>query len=281
MAPQPENHEAEIRGSDSQYYETLTPDHNNTPQPENRGVEIRGSDSQHYETLSPDYDDTQQPETEMNGMWQWDDSWPDKIAFRFSPDPSNGAAFQDWEALLLVACSDIPCLMREGLYWDSDNVIDDRGFIAENPDVNTRLRQTGTRWHGFRYYYLQDLQQPRRWVATLQVSAVFTQTLFDFDLSQLLWDKISTGVSINQAGLRVYQFCYGQSQLCFNIVYPDIPLEGEWPWPRRDASGQADGTALALTDEEVALALTEEEAALALTEEEAAQRGVKRKRGED
>ncbi|KAH8166143.1 hypothetical protein CIB48_g2102 [Xylaria polymorpha] len=232
------------------------------PQPKNRGEEAEALDPR-CEAPAPDHNNQRQPRPAVSGTWLSDDSRPETIAFRYSPDPSKDAEVQDWEALLLAQCRDVPLLMGEGFYWGSDNVVNEDGFINGSIHTMDQVQRMGTRWTGSRHYYLKDLQQPPRWVAMLQVYAVLTETLHHFDLSQLSWNKITNGTAVDRADVQIYQYYHGKPDDCFNYIYGYIPLEGDWPWPREDAGDQVDGTAVAETETEMI------------------HRGVKRKYGED
>ncbi|KAI1735164.1 hypothetical protein F4680DRAFT_436153 [Xylaria scruposa] len=158
------------------------------------------------------------------------------LSFGFCPDPSDPTPNQDWIALLMVKCRDVPCLMREGFHWDGANVIREEGYI-DRDFTYARLRKDGKRWVGARHYFLKDLQQPSRWVATIKVFALNPGTLNQFDLNQLSrersmqWAKASNNQSSEH---YIYGWDYCSPTMWFNAIYDDMPMEGWWPWPRKN-----------------------------------------------
>ncbi|KAI1749283.1 hypothetical protein F4782DRAFT_513989 [Xylaria castorea] len=46
--------------------------------------------------------------------------------------------------MLFFKCSDVPRHMREGFYWDGDNVINEDGFIDPNMNIaKSKSREIG------------------------------------------------------------------------------------------------------------------------------------------
>ncbi|KAI1179976.1 hypothetical protein F4777DRAFT_574264 [Nemania sp. FL0916] len=98
----------------------------------------------------------------------------------YCPDRSQPHVGQDWTAVMEVRCSDIPSLLRDGFYWDKDNV---RGH---HQAVGTGVRMDGRESVGVRHYYLQG----RRWDAHITFYA-FTQVAFyEFDLYDLVHHRL-------------------------------------------------------------------------------------------
>ncbi|KAI0097467.1 hypothetical protein GGR51DRAFT_578142 [Nemania sp. FL0031] len=177
------------------------------------------------------------------GRWYKENPEPETLKFTFCPNPSQPWFTQDWFATLLVKCGDIPRLMREGFYWDVRNVRHEDGFVREfQPVQSIPTRLDGRGWCGVRYYYLEDSQRPfLRWTASIQVLAIHEITLYNFSLSLLSRERIQLGQacgrtqSIESAGAYlVYQYLCYEPRACFNAIYGNMPLEGYWPWPRRD-----------------------------------------------
>ncbi|KAI3333687.1 hypothetical protein F4824DRAFT_471666 [Ustulina deusta] len=140
--------------------------------------------------------------------------------------------------------------MREGFYWDSGNVIHEDGYINLKPNPSALFRRQGKGWDGIRHYFLKDLQQPQRWIATVELYALHFETLSRFDLSQLSPEKIRLGMAFSQLGDTIYKYSYAQPQYCFNAIYDNMPMEGQWPWPRRDTKDKpTDKKAVALAKE--------------------------------
>ncbi|KAI0104270.1 hypothetical protein GGR51DRAFT_572733 [Nemania sp. FL0031] len=181
----------------------------------------------------------QQPGPATSGQWYWKDKRRQTIKFIYCADPSRDWNTQAWAAYLLVKCSDVPRLMREGFYWDSGNSVHEDGYIGSKIPSNIPLfRRQGEPWAFTRHYFLRDLKHPERWIATIEVYAVHLETLSHFDLSQLSPGTVRLGTAYSELGKDIYQYYYGRPQLCFNAIYDDMPMEGQWPWPRGHAEGK-------------------------------------------
>jgi hypothetical protein len=127
--------------------------------------------------------------------------------------------------------------MREGFYWDTANVIPEEGYVTFDGENPKRVRWYGKKYAGTRHYFLKDLQQPLRWMATIEVLVVDYYALCQFDLSQLCRERIRLGSALSQASPDHYIWKYRYDQVpwgCFNLVYGDMPMEGWWPWPRKE-----------------------------------------------
>ncbi|KAI0196551.1 hypothetical protein EV127DRAFT_494486 [Xylaria flabelliformis] len=155
------------------------------------------------------------------------------MSFGFCPDPSNMSFDQDWIAILLVKCRDVLRLMREGFHWDAANIIREEGYVDQDFTFAWFL-QDRKRWAGTRHYFLKDLQQPPRWVGNIEVFAQNQTTLFKFNLDRLSRESMKWAKANNQSGHQIYQWQYGFPGTWFNTVYDDMPMEGWWPWPKRD-----------------------------------------------
>ncbi|KAH8161644.1 hypothetical protein CIB48_g6606 [Xylaria polymorpha] len=140
----------------------------------------------------PRYGRQQERGPAMSGKWYREDPQHPTIKFIYCLDPSRHWNSQEWSAFLLVKCSDVPCLMRDGFYWDSRNVIHEDGYITARANwtsFDALFQREGEDWGGRRHYFLKDLQQPQRWIATLEVYGLHIETLYRFDLSQLSTPK--------------------------------------------------------------------------------------------
>ncbi|GAP91529.1 hypothetical protein SAMD00023353_3101400 [Rosellinia necatrix] len=173
------------------------------------------------------------------------------ILFGFCQDSSKFYATkrQQWVAIMEVKCFDVPRLMREGFYWDASNVIKEEGYIeygkAEpNADAGACALK--------RWYFLADTNQPRRWIASIAVTSLDIEILSNFDLGQLSRDNVRVAVAWNQNGEVIYgyQAHTPPDQLsstteapmrCFNMIYDTMPMEGLWPWPRKENEDDAKG----------------------------------------
>ncbi|KAI1827297.1 hypothetical protein F4861DRAFT_402774 [Xylaria intraflava] len=203
------------------------------------------SGSKHQQS-TPDCETQRQPGPAMSGHWYQEDAQPETIKFVFCSDPSRKLQNQEWKAMLFVKCSDVPLLMREGFYWSSDNVVSEDGYMRRNKDAQSN----NGRESGVRYYFLRDLQQPQRWTAMIEVFATEYKRLCRFDLSELSQEKMYCALAMSQLGDHIYQYCAGQPQYCYNAIYNDTPLEGQWPWPKMDVKGKGRRRAATVTKEE-------------------------------
>lgn len=188
-------------------------------------------------------------------IFRGDEEWS-KIVFQFVPNPSKPVDFQyqDWVATLEIKCRDVPRLMREGIYWDASNIINEGGYLKWG-DV-TRDASVRGQAHT-RSYCLVDNYLPPRWVASLSVKSLISDIISDFCVDQLSKELIKHGWARSQDGKQIYGY---DAPTCadtptnaaanpgggFNAIYDEMPMEGFWPWPPRedkphaDCDGQAD-----------------------------------------
>ncbi|KAI1741531.1 hypothetical protein F4680DRAFT_464550 [Xylaria scruposa] len=169
------------------------------------------------------------PGPAMSGKFYHEDKRRNSMWMNFYPDPSKDIKKQDWAATLKVKCRDIPRLMRKGFFWDDANIIREEGYVDQDP-----TKSYGKNWSGTRHYFLRDLQQPPRWIATVELFAVNKETLCRFDLNQLSREKMHSARANSQSGHMVYSWEYGFPRMSLNAIYDDRPMEGWWPWPRMD-----------------------------------------------
>ncbi|KAJ8132228.1 hypothetical protein O1611_g1391 [Lasiodiplodia mahajangana] len=165
------------------------------------------------------------------------------VRFKFCSDPSKLYALrcQKWIAFLDVKCDDVPRLMREGFFWDASNAIQKEGFLTvENKSHANDWSGASTRW-----YFLTDTRQDRLWVASLTVRATDLNVLYNFKLSQLSRELVRSVWASNQDGREIYGYqAYTSPDLVnktpespmmgFNVIYDGMPMEGFWPWPRKE-----------------------------------------------
>jgi hypothetical protein len=205
------------------YYEETTED---PPPPYEASAPDRNT-----RQITPNLENQWQPGPARNGRWNYQEIQRVTVRFIFSPNPSLPFPTHDWMAVLYVECRDVPRLMREGFYWDRANVIyeDEHVFTRTDPEVN----QEGQHWCGKRYYYLKDLQQPQRWTATLHVYTLTNLMLYYFDLGQLSKERFQRTFAYSPFGRTIYQYHYSLPRCCYNLIYNNMPIEGQWPWPTR------------------------------------------------
>ncbi|KAI1266505.1 hypothetical protein F5Y18DRAFT_381776 [Xylariaceae sp. FL1019] len=156
---------------------------------------------------------------------------------QFSPDPTNPWAAQDWTARLHCKCADVPQLMRTGFHYDMDNVVREEGFTALH--ANRWVHSPGVPYIATRFYFLKDLEEPRRWTAVIDVHAPVWETVYRFDLSCISRDQIRQAVAFNPVGFSIYRYLRGSPAECYNAIYDDMPLEGWWPWPKKEYDNEA------------------------------------------
>ncbi|KAI0533376.1 hypothetical protein GGR58DRAFT_521618 [Xylaria digitata] len=197
------------------------------------------------ETSPPSYEDTcikpipgtypllQQPGPATSGKSYRENNERCSMWFGFCPDPSDKSLNQEWTAMMMVKYRDVPRLMREGFYWDCANVIREEGFVDKDL-TDARCRQDRKRWATTRHYFLKDLQQPQRWVATIKIFALNPGTLYKFDLNRLSRENVQWATAVNQPRKLIYSWQYDFPGVWFNAVYDDTPMEGWWPWPRKN-----------------------------------------------
>ncbi|KAI0435938.1 hypothetical protein F4803DRAFT_573318 [Xylaria telfairii] len=171
------------------------------------------------------------PAPAVSGQSYLENEQRHSISFGFCPDPTDRTFNQDWAAVLMVKCSDVPRIMREGFHWGSDNVIKEEGYMDEDFTC-AYIRYDGKRWAGTRHYFLKDLQQPLRWTGTIKVFALQPETLFRFNLGRLSSKTMQWAAAINKSGHRIYNWVYGVPKGSYNLVYDNMAMKGSWPWPR-------------------------------------------------
>ncbi|KAI0452878.1 hypothetical protein F5B21DRAFT_515718 [Xylaria acuta] len=184
------------------------------------------------------------PGPATGGRFYKEDKQRPSLVFKFCPDPSRflTPSCQDWVAFLEVKCVDVPRLMREGFHWDASNVIKEEGYIEygkKNPNINA-WTVASARW-----YFLTDTHQPRRWIASLDVRASDVNILYNFNLSQLSRELVRSVWAENRNRQQIYGYrsytrrdrLYNAAEspmIGFNMIYDKMPMEGFWPWPRKE-----------------------------------------------
>ncbi|TGJ87279.1 hypothetical protein E0Z10_g1479 [Xylaria hypoxylon] len=142
--------------------------------------------------------------------------------------------------------------MREGFHWDASNVIKEEGYIeyGKGPRSVKNLASAATRW-----YFLTDTDQPRRWIASLDVRAFDAKILYNFDLSRLSRELVRTVWASNQDKQQIYGYqsytppdkSSDTTEILmtgFNMIYDKMPMEGFWPWPRKENEATGADTVL-------------------------------------
>lgn len=149
-----------------------------------------------------------------------------------------------WRAVLRMKAHNIPHLMRSGLSWSSGNIQvgEDRiylhGGLKGNQSELGRCYASKWSWkfHEGRFlherrYFLPDLGPDLQWHAKLSVFAPEPSTITNFDLGSIDVETVVWAFAKDWCGQTVYDTRNGTHE-AFNTVYPHMPLNGEWPWPK-------------------------------------------------
>ncbi|KAI1752141.1 hypothetical protein F4782DRAFT_530753 [Xylaria castorea] len=182
-------------------------------------------------SFAPDGQNQRQPEPAWDVIWLRNGQEPMTMNFLYSPNHSMDWKIQEWAAFIYVTCSAFSHPICKGFHWGGANVVHEDVFVGEVV-MDGEFGQDEKKWSGVRHYLLEDLLRPRRWVAKLQVFTFSYETLRHFDLNQLSQENIRYGQAFCPYGRRIYQYCYGKFQPCYNTIYGDMPMEGFWPRPR-------------------------------------------------
>ncbi|KAI1827653.1 hypothetical protein F4861DRAFT_549840 [Xylaria intraflava] len=201
------------------------------------------------QTLPPSYEasdandiNEQRHQPAITRNFYHEDRMPESIQFTFYPNPDKHWRTQEWLATIMIKCDDVPRLMREGFFWNDANVVKEDGFINEDTK-NGPIQADKKAWRTTRHYFLQDLHQPRRWTAKIEVFGLRDEALFHFDLRQLRRERIREGYAVNRHGEAIYVYHHGVPQRCFNAIYDDLLMPGQWPrgsWPKPKADAIKD-----------------------------------------
>ncbi|KAK1712655.1 hypothetical protein BDP67DRAFT_516440 [Colletotrichum lupini] len=199
------------------------------------------ADAGHATDQPPSYDTVQQ---QQDRQFQNFDSkeWecvPKNLSIIYTPVPIGAGANISrrgisWEARFRVRAKDLPRLMREGLHWTVANIQREAGFF-EHEAKELVMKQAG--WTCTRNYYLSDLSPDQNWSAKMIVCARDIQVLSQFDMAKLRPEQAYTAIA--WSSFHPSHFIYNFERLApsrnYNSIYDDMPLEGWWPWPKRQS----------------------------------------------
>ena len=138
-----------------------------------------------------------------------------------------------WTAYLRLETFDLPSLMKSGLYVTSRNIKD-----MESNYVTKFYSHNQKRWTYSRKYALVDPQ----WSGKLEVCAWKMKPLSDFRIEDL------SASPVNEARVDkersddygrtcrdlIYSFHLLEPNERINCLYGNMPMQGLWPWPRRE-----------------------------------------------
>ncbi|KAI2780570.1 hypothetical protein F4815DRAFT_469530 [Daldinia loculata] len=179
------------------------------------------------------------PPPATNGKSYFEKEAKSNIALCFSPDPTKPYGTQLWCAQINIKCDNVPQLMLEGLHWTTDNVLWEDGYVAKisaaymHIDTFEDLCKTGRT--NTRHYFLRDMQQePPRWIAHLQVHAETYKTLAGIKLGEFSIQNVLSAYAWGSRGQYIYSWVKKKPREAYNAIYDDMPMDGWWPWPKRE-----------------------------------------------
>lgn len=133
---------------------------------------------------------------------------------------------------MIIECHDVPLLMRKGFHWTISNVKKENGFVTGlSKDVRSMeliSKYTNTRW-----WLLKDSKQPMEWVASIRVHGTL-ESVTNIRLQDWFPTMVLNAEAVNNSGNQIYFFDREQPHKAFNAIYDDMPLEGWWPWPKKN-----------------------------------------------
>ncbi|KAI0145237.1 hypothetical protein GGR57DRAFT_307578 [Xylariaceae sp. FL1272] len=177
----------------------------------------------------------QQPEPgpPTGGAFFANDKTPESIWFYLCPDPTKTVFNQDWLARMDCKCADVPGLMRTGFHFNMDNVVREEGYIGEH--TLGFKDDTGVPFVATRHYFLKDLEQPPRWTAKIEVHSPTWAIVYRFDFSLISPNHVKFTSADSFQNNGIYHYLHGRPEECYNAIYDEMPLEGLWPWPKKES----------------------------------------------
>ena len=141
-----------------------------------------------------------------------------------------------WEAQLLLWTADIAKLMREGLHLSATNFCEDEGALMDNQTdkIIPYFPLVGQRCDFVRRCVLQGPGPKPSWEGILIVFANDYGKITRFRPHDLSPDSVYRAVGINKHREDVYGYSYRVPASRSNMIYDDMPLEGWWPWPKKE-----------------------------------------------
>ncbi|KAF5021874.1 hypothetical protein F66182_6101 [Fusarium sp. NRRL 66182] len=182
--------------------------------------------------MSPELIDRPPPYQEATAT----DPGPWELTFLFTSDPDTLRTTRrintrvGWRALMIITTHDIVGLMRDGLYLSQDNVQPERSFIKQC------WWPTNQEWSYLRCYAVVD----PKWSGHLIVQTLHLQNALQFRVSHLSEDKVAHAHVLNKKKNLVYSYDVDHPENNGNYILEDTPMEGLWPWPRREPGAHAE-----------------------------------------
>ncbi|KAI2618244.1 hypothetical protein GGR54DRAFT_606685 [Hypoxylon sp. NC1633] len=178
---------------------------------------------------------TTQPTPHPAGNGQIFNGNPMKKSIRITirAKPKKDRHHQPWIAQMDVKCDNVPLLMREGFYWTKANIIQEEGFIENVRPKIAHLLQIKNPCTVSRFWFLQDLQQPPRWVASLQIHAPNYEVLSRIRFETWTTDMIRFVEAWGATNRLIYFYDALDPEWCINSIYDDILLKRWWAKPKK------------------------------------------------
>ncbi|KAI1441189.1 hypothetical protein F5Y02DRAFT_431380 [Annulohypoxylon stygium] len=176
-----------------------------------------------------------------NGKFYSDIPMTAPVWFWVVPEPKRDLELQQWCGRIYVKCDDVPRLMREGFHWTTANLIREEGHFDTTPFGVAFPLTLCHKYPIWRKWYMRDLQQPPRWVACVHVHAPTVDVAAKVRLADWTVDMIWGAYAIGTLGKRIYNFERARPGHSYNAIYEDMPLEGWWPWPKKEADQEKEG----------------------------------------
>ncbi|KAF5664526.1 hypothetical protein FDENT_12838 [Fusarium denticulatum] len=159
-------------------------------------------------------------------------AWKVELWFGSDPDllrqePPVVQLDTGWEAYLELSTTDIVGLMREGLYVSQDNVIVQESCLKMRPDPQEYQK------HCYDRHFA--LSGPG-WEGNLVVTTLRLPIVSNFHVEHLSADKVfrCEARDSSKEETRAYHFLIDGEEENANYILDGTPLEGLWPWPRKD-----------------------------------------------
>lgn len=161
-----------------------------------------------------------------SGMWYvWIEFTSDRAKI---PLPHKKIdARSGWFAELVLWAPDIVGLMRDGLYVTEEDVDISKNHTTEEYCPRYERRMV------FRHYRLKG----PKWSGYLIVKSVDLQETMNFRIQHLSYDKAIVGYVQDKKKNLVYIWLH-LHDFKTNSIFDDKPLEGLWPWPRKELAGK-------------------------------------------
>ncbi|CAH0048901.1 unnamed protein product [Clonostachys solani] len=141
---------------------------------------------------------------------------------------------QKWTACLTLETCDLSHLMKEGFYWDKSSIEPESGFfLLDQKDLPADESRGG--WKCARVYQCSKMREGIiQWKGQLRILAQELKTLAEFNLDILTVDAIHIMRVRDSENRDVYWYCRLRPEQNCNAYYDHMPMEGYWPWPKKD-----------------------------------------------